>query len=111
IGVERSQYRCDRARRRRGAGACGAVGEEMGVAYVQAGERAAQAVRGEGLGPPASPPRVALDQNELLSLVGTDIEVPTGVPAGRDRRAEQRERVAEGRQRLVSAPRVSGAKQ
>ena len=39
IGVERSHDRRDRARRRRGAGARGAVGEELGVALVQAARR------------------------------------------------------------------------
>ena len=54
IEVRRSQQRRDRARRRRGAGALGAVGEELGVALVQPGDGVAQAVGGEDLGPPAS---------------------------------------------------------
>ncbi len=45
----------DRARRRRGAGALGAVGEELGVALVQAGDGVAEPVGGEDLGPPAPP--------------------------------------------------------
>ncbi len=54
IEVERSQQRRDRARRRRGAVALGAVGEELGVALVQPGDGVAQPVGGEDLGPPAS---------------------------------------------------------
>ncbi len=66
--------RRDRARRRRGAGARGAVGEELGVALVQPRDGVAQLVGGEDLGPPASPLRVDLDQDDLLALVGADIE-------------------------------------
>ena len=44
IEVERSQHRRDRARRRRGAGALGAVGEQLGVALVQPDDGVAEAV-------------------------------------------------------------------
>ena len=69
IGVERSAA-CvrDRARRRRGAGALGAFGEQLGVALVEAGDGVAEAVGGEDLGPPASSLGVDLDQDDLLSI-------------------------------------------
>ena len=81
IEVDRSQHRRDRARRRRGAGARGAVGEEVGVALVQPDDGVAQPVGGEALDPPASSLRVDLDQSDSLSLVGADIELPAGEPA------------------------------
>ena len=62
IEVERRTHRRDRARRRRGAGARRALGEELGVALVQAGDGVAQPVGGEDLGPPAPSLRVDLDQ-------------------------------------------------
>ena len=99
--VVRAHVRRDRARRRRGAGAFGSVGEELGVALVESGDGVAQLVGGEVLGPPASPLRVDLDQMDLLSLVCADIKRPADKPARRRRRAAQRERVAEGCERLV----------
>ena len=111
IGVERSQHCRDRARRRRGAGARGAVGEKVGVALIQAGDAVAQPVAGEELGPLHVSLRVDLGQDDFLFLVGADIDRRAGYPARRQREAEERERVAEGRQRLVSEPRVSSPQQ
>ena len=74
--VGRSQQRHDRACRRRGADARGAVGEELGVQLVQAGDGGAQLVDGEKL---ASP--VDLAQNDDLPLVGADVELPAGYTA------------------------------
>ena len=68
IEVERSQQRRDRARRRRGAGARGAVGEELGVALVQARDGVAEAVGGEDLGAPAPALRVDLEQTMISRL-------------------------------------------
>ncbi len=81
IGVERPPDRRDRARRRRRAGARGTVGEELGVALVQADDGVAQAIGREQLGPPATSARVDFVQGELLSLVGADIERPADEPA------------------------------
>ena len=50
----RSQQRRDRARRRRGTIALGAVGEELGIALVQPDDGVAESVGGEVLAPPAS---------------------------------------------------------
>src|SRR5437867_2364979 len=69
--VERGQHRRNRACRCRDAGALRAVGEEVGVALVQAGDRLAQPLGGEDLGSPASPMWIDLDQNDLVELVGT----------------------------------------
>ena len=114
IEVMWSQHHRDRARRRRGAGACGPVGEEVGVALVQAGDGGAEPVGGEDLGPPASPMWIDLDQDDLVDLVGTDIGHPVSCSACSARRhghAVHPERVAEGRQRLVQGPRVSSLQQ
>ena len=109
--VGRSRQRQDRARRRRGAGALRAAGEDVGVAFVQAGDGVAQPVDGEDLTPPASPLYVDLDQNDLFSLIGADIELRTGKAARRRRRTAQRERVAKGCEQLVPTRRVSSAQQ
>ncbi len=81
IEVER-RHPPDRARRRRRAGARGAVGEELGVALVQAGDGVAQPVGGEALPPSDSSLRVGLGDNDLHHLVGADIELAAGEPAG-----------------------------
>ena len=66
LEVERRHVGGDRARRRRGARACRAVGEQLGVALVQARDGVAQVIVRELLGAPASPVRVDLDQYEVL---------------------------------------------
>src|SRR5207249_3824465 len=95
----------DRARGRGGALALGAVGQELRIALVQARDRVAEVVGGELLFASMSTLRVDLDQYDPLSGVGADIKASAYEAGRRSRHAEQRERVAEGRQRLVSAPR------
>ena len=67
-GSSGPRQRRDRARRRRGAGARGAVGEELGVALVQPGDGVAEPVGGEDLAAPASSLRVDLDQDDIVSI-------------------------------------------
>src|SRR5262249_45763962 len=74
IEVDRSRIHCYGPRRRRGAGAFRAIGEERGVALVEPDDGVAQVVAGEEFAPPASALGVDLDQRELLDLVGPDIE-------------------------------------
>ena len=68
IEVERSDHRRDRARRRRGAGALGAVGEQLGVALVEAGDGVAEAVGGEELGRAGGGPRASTSTRTIASL-------------------------------------------
>ena len=112
VGQRSSGHRRDRARRRRGARALGAVGEELGVALVQAGDGVAQPVGGEDLGPPASPLRVDLDQDDApRSRRRRRRAFPPAHPLADIDTPAQRERVAEGRERLVPVRRVSGPQQ
>src|SRR5262249_28625957 len=101
IGMEWAvDGRRDRTCRRRGAVARGPGGEQLGVALVQPHDRVAQPVGGEPLHPPASSVRIHLDHDEYVRLVGADIELPTREPARRPRQAAERERGAEGGERL-----------
>ena len=81
---------------RRGAGALGAVGEQLGIALVQPGDGVAQVVVGEDLEPLASPLRIDLDQHHVIELVRAGIERSAGGPARRHGQAAERERVAQG---------------
>src|SRR5262249_26974293 len=96
IEADRPDQRRDRPRRCCGAGARGAVGEQLGVALVEPDDGVAQVIWAEDLAPPVSPLRVDVAQYELLPLVGTDIERPAREPARRHPLAPERERVAEG---------------
>jgi hypothetical protein len=78
IGVRGPEQRRERARRRRGTVARGAVGEELGIPLVQPGERSTQPVGRPLLGPPTSPVRIGFDQNDPFVLVGADVEVSAG---------------------------------
>ena len=111
IEVERSLHSHDRLRRCRGAGTRGAVGEEIGVPFVQPRDGVAQPVDGEDLGPRPSSLGVDLDQSDPLALVGADIERRAGKPARGHPQVEQRERIAEGRERLLPPCRISSAQQ
>ena len=79
--VPRSLYQRHRSRRRRRARALGPVGQQLGVALVQADDGVAQMLGGEALVPPPLPLGVDLEQSDYLSLVGANIERPTGVGA------------------------------
>src|SRR5262249_30176742 len=74
IDVEGVEQRLDGTRRRRGPGARGTVGEEIGMPRIQLGDRITQAVRMEDLGPTASPGRIGLDPADPLVLVSPDVE-------------------------------------
>ena len=111
IGVPRSQIGRGRTRRSRGAVACGAVGQELGVALVQPRNGIAQSIGGEELAAPASPLRVDLGQGDFFQLHGTDVEVAAGERAERHDPAAQSERVAEGRELFVLDSQVLGPEQ
>src|SRR5262249_17944972 len=93
--------RRDRSRHRGGAGTRGAVWQEVGIAVVEPDDGIAHAVGGERLPPSPSPVRIDLDQVQLLSLVGADVERPAGEPARGRPQAAQRERRAERGERLL----------
>src|SRR5215470_17663058 len=92
IGIEPSlQELCRGARRRRGAGAFGAVGEDLGVALIEPGDGVTQPIGGEDLAPPLPSLRVDLDRTDYFSLKGTDIELLVCYPSRRVPHAGQRE--------------------
>ena len=78
IGVVRPEYRRDGTRRRRGASALGAVGEELGVALVEARDGVAEAIGGEDLEPPHQRFPIDLEEVEGFPLVGGDVEGRAG---------------------------------
>ena len=102
IEVGRRHHGRDRARRRRGAGACRAVGEQLGVAFVQPRDGVAQAILGELLDPPASSLRVDLDHDDLLESYGPTSNFPPANPLDEHRHAA----IARGRRR--ASPTVRG---
>ena len=109
IGVERPQHRRDRARGRRGAGALGALGEQLGVALVQPHDGVGEAVGGEELAPTEAPAFVGLDDADRLSLTGGDVEASPARRFGRPPAARQGERLAERREVFVSETRTAGS--
>src|SRR5262249_59912627 len=98
-GIEPPDHPGDRPRDAGAARALGAFGEELRIALVQANDRVAEAVRGEGFDPPAQPLCVEFRELQLLDLVGTDVERVAAEPGGSEGEAAQRERVPERRQR------------
>src|SRR5262249_17623105 len=100
------EERRHRARRRRGAAARGAVGEQLGVALVQPGDGIAQAVGGEDLAPRAPSLPVDLDQLDGLALEGADVPRSAADPARRHPLTAERERLAERRESLDAYRRV-----
>src|SRR5262250_3532539 len=91
-----AEERRDQTRRRRGALALGAVGEELGVALVQTRDGVAQAVGSEVFAAPPPSLLVDLEKREDLDLVGADVELLAGCPARRNPLVVERERVTEG---------------
>src|SRR5207244_1986759 len=86
VRVWAPQYR-DRARRRRGAGAFRAVGEELGVALVQPGDGVAKPLGREYLDPPATALLVGEQSGERVEVSGDDGGVQAGDVRGRGVRA------------------------
>jgi hypothetical protein len=101
----------DRTRCRYGADTLRAVGQEVGVALVEADDGVAQPVGGEELRPRAPSSRVDLDQEKAWCLEGADVEPSNGRAGGRCPVGEERERIAEGRQRLDPVRRLREAQQ
>src|SRR5262249_8156649 len=99
----------DRLGRGRRSIAVGALGEKLGVAFVQPRDGVAQLAGSEHLVPPESASRLDLEQGDELSLVHTDVERRTGEPAGRRWVMAQREGVSEDGQWLMPTRRVLGA--
>src|SRR5262249_30887244 len=96
----------DRARRCRGAVARGALGEQLGVALVEADDGVAKAVGGEDLAPRAASLSVDLDQLDGLALKGADVPRSAAGFARRHPLPGERERVAERRESLDPYRRV-----
>ena len=107
VQIRRPHERRRHGRRRpHGALALAAVGEPLGVALVQAGHGVAQAVAGKDLDEHAR-----LGDDELLALEGGDVEASTGGAARGDVAAEERQGLAQRRQRLVSNDGILAAQQ
>src|SRR5262249_57936259 len=82
--------------------------EQPRGALVRTHEGLPEAGGAEELRVPLSPLRVARDHRDLPFLVGAPAERAAGKPARRYRLAAERERVAEGCERLVREARIPG---
>ena len=106
-GVHRSDHHRDRPRCRRSPLSCRAVGQQLGVAFVEPSDGVAEAVVGEDLAALPLLAAVHLGDEEVVALDGSNrAELHVGAVV-RVRGAQQRERVAECPEGLLREPDVS----